>query len=264
MQYLSRKFGTCYRGATNPTKGQLLPAHYTNICYINTNTGIRFIDKVGDGSWTALSGINKTPKPILNGPSSGTEGTVANIVITNYDKSFTYTVNISGGSYIISTDTISWTLPNVNTDTNYTISVTAEDTTNGKPVSSAGTLIVKVIALPVTPSPVITISQSVNENTAVNGSFTSDTNSITTITAVSGTISNVDQSAKTFVYTAPDITNGKNSSDIIRAFSNKSGYKQSKTVSTDITVVYVPITGDGVISNANYSANKSYNNNFLL
>lgn len=49
------------------------------------------------------------------------------IVIGNYDASHTYTVSVTGGTFSLNSDTITWSLPEVASDTQYSITVYATD-----------------------------------------------------------------------------------------------------------------------------------------
>ena len=63
--------------------------------------------------------------PTLSGVSSATEQTDVTITITNYDSSVTYSASVTGGSTSRTNGVITWTLPDVATDTTLTITVTA-------------------------------------------------------------------------------------------------------------------------------------------
>ena len=115
-----------------------------------------------------------------------------------------------------------------------------------------------------TKTPVVTLASSVNENSSINGSYTSDVGTTTILIADKGTITNHDVVAKTFTYTSYDITNGLNGLDTITAYSTKAGEIRSADNITNVTVVYVPIAGDGTISNANFATNVSTSTGFTL
>jgi len=110
-----------------------------------------------------------------------------------------------------------------------------------------------------TDTPIVTIAKSVNENSTVQGTYTSEVGSTVNITASKGTISNISRNAKTFLYTAYDITDGKNNTDTITANATKPGQVISSNNITNITVIYVPITADGIISNADFKTNVQEN-----
>jgi hypothetical protein len=61
------------------------------------------------------------------------------VTITNYDNAaLSYNINVSGGSFVRVADTITWTLPAVESDTNYTISasVTTVDRTSSTTIKT--------------------------------------------------------------------------------------------------------------------------------
>jgi len=98
-----------------------------------------------------------------------------------------------------------------------------------------------------TTTPVVSIAASVNERATISGSYTSSVGSTVVIKAVNGIISNHNEVAKTFDYTAYDITNGVNDTDTITAYSTKPGELKSNDDITNITIVYVPTSADTTI-----------------
>ena len=98
-----------------------------------------------------------------------------------------------------------------------------------------------------TETPIVTIPNIVNENATVSGSYTSEANTAVTIIATKGTISNHDMVAKTFDYTAYDITNGKDGTDTISAYATKAGELRSAVNKTNITISCVQIVADTTI-----------------
>lgn len=64
-----------------------------------------------------------TSSVYLSGPASADEGTIARVRIGDYSPSVTYTVTVSGGSYVRTADTIDWTLPSVGSDTEHYVSL---------------------------------------------------------------------------------------------------------------------------------------------
>jgi len=98
-----------------------------------------------------------------------------------------------------------------------------------------------------TETPIITIAASVNERATVQGVYTSSVGSTVIIKAVNGTISNHNEVAKTFNYTAYDITNGINGLDTITAYATKAGELKSEITTANITVMYVPSVADTTI-----------------
>lgn len=154
--------------------------HDTEATYFTTVTGGSFIDH-GDGtiSWTLPDvtvdtmyylneyatkkgelhstttsfGINvlfvPTIAPTLSGNSSGNETTNLIVTITNYDNSaLSYNINVSGGSFVRVADTITWTLPAVESDTNYTISasVTTVDGTSSTTIKTVLVINIPLVA----------------------------------------------------------------------------------------------------------------------
>ena len=113
-----------------------------------------------------------------------------------------------------------------------------------------------------TETPIVSITVSVNENSVTGGSYTSSTGSTVSLTATNGAITNHDTVAKTFDYTAPDITDGDNDTDVITANATKAGELISKDGLTNITVVYVPMVDDDAISNASFTTNEETNDGF--
>ena len=111
-------------------------------------------------------------------------------------------------------------------------------------------------------SPVISISTSINENQTVSGTFSYDSDEDITIGADKGTINNIDKTNGTFTYTAYNITDNLNGTDIIYAYCTKPGALQSSTTKVQLTIVYVPIVADGTISNSDFEYNMYKNNGF--
>ena len=70
----------------------------------------------------------QTEAPTLSGISEGVEITEATITITNYSADNIYSISVTGGSTERSGDTITWTLPEVDSDSNHIIFVRAENT----------------------------------------------------------------------------------------------------------------------------------------
>ncbi|MFK5883485.1 MAG: hypothetical protein QM489_03990, partial [Candidatus Izemoplasma sp.] len=91
---------------------------------------------------------NQTASPTLSGPTSANEWTSATITIVDYDATFTYVVTVPFGGVSRTDDIITWTLDGVDVDTNYDISVTAEDTVSGLPASAPTTFTVQVLNVP--------------------------------------------------------------------------------------------------------------------
>ena len=116
---------------------------------------------------------------------------------------------------------------------------------NGKFLSTNGTE-ANWSDLPSTVIPVISISSTVNERTQAIGTITNyDINASYTIIAAKGDVKY--KEGNTFIYTAPDITDGDDDTDVITAYAIKAGELKSKTANVDITVHYVDTSADTTI-----------------
>jgi len=110
-----------------------------------------------------------------------------------------------------------------------------------------------------TKTPQVTISGSINENDSLNGSFVIEDGANVNIWSDKGVVSSVDTKNNTFTYLAPDITDDTDTIDTLYVNATKVGELQSDTLRVNINVIYVPIAGDGVISNANFESNELEN-----
>ena len=113
-----------------------------------------------------------------------------------------------------------------------------------------------------TQEPIVTISTTINENTTVIGSidnYSSDTNY--TITANSGSVS---VSGSAITYTAPDITDGNNDTDVIGIYCVKAGYLTSTTLTIPLTIVYVSIKGDDAYEDLLVVDDSTYNDGWSI
>ena len=111
----------------------------------------------------------------------------------------------------------------------------------------------------VNPAPQITIADEVHENGTVIGSINDyDMHMRYTVTAGTGTIT---MSGNTFQYKAMNIEDGVNHTDTIE-ISGRVGTVVTETGTKAITIVYVPMTGDGMISNIDYAGNAEENDGF--
>lgn len=79
------------------------------------------------GAWAAIGGGGDVGAPTLSGSSSGNEFSDTTVTITDYNASLIYRVSVTGGSYVRSGGTITWTLPSVATDTVHYLTVNAID-----------------------------------------------------------------------------------------------------------------------------------------
>jgi hypothetical protein len=118
------------------------------------------------------------------------------------------------------------------------------------------------VLLPVTPAPAVTAPTTVNENSVITLTIANyDNTAVYEISSNHGTLSPV-SSTGTFTYTAPDITDGNDMVDTISMYSSVVG--KIKSVKQEITfpILFVLITGDGVISNSDFSLNDSYSDGY--
>lgn len=68
--------------------------------------------------------------PILSGPSSANESEVVTVLITNFDASVAYTINVTKGTFTRVDGAITWTLPSTNVDTSATLDIFATKDTD--------------------------------------------------------------------------------------------------------------------------------------
>lgn len=144
----------------------------------------------GNSDWTLISVSlldQITTTPALSGNTSGTEGTVVEVPIDNYSATATYTDPVvSGGSAVRTDGVMSWTLPTLDEDADYTIKIQA--TEPNKLISDIATHTVTVLNLDTTLDQTILF-----ENT--------------TITATEfPTVTGVDLSGNTLLATADNAT----------------------------------------------------------
>jgi small nuclear ribonucleoprotein (snRNP)-like protein len=117
-----------------------------------------------------------------------------------------------------------------------------------------------------TTTPVLTLTSPVNEKSVTNGTFTSATGSTTNIFASSGVISNINNVAKTFTYTAPEIVDTDSSNEDITitltAVSKKTGELESLDGTLNISVQEVQVADDDAVSIASYQSSEFFNDGF--
>ena len=65
----------------------------------------------------------------LTGPTTANEGTEISLVIQGWSASATYTITVSGGTYVRNADLIRWTMPSVSTNTSHTLTITTSGQT---------------------------------------------------------------------------------------------------------------------------------------
>jgi len=108
-----------------------------------------------------------------------------------------------------------------------------------------------------------TLFNSINENetkTCKIKDYDPDVNYI--ISANKGAIGSI-SSDGTFTYTAPDITDGNNTTDNIFIYYTI-GTIVSATKQYSLNIIYVPIEADGVLSNTNFVANMNSSTNLTV
>ena len=94
----------------------------------------------------------------LTGPTTGNEATTISLVIQNWQVGDVYTISVTGGTYFQDNDLVTWTLPDVTTNTLHTMTLT---------LTGGGTYNhdVYVVNIPVSPDTSISITDfSLNES----------------------------------------------------------------------------------------------------
>jgi len=105
-----------------------------------------------------------------------------------------------------------------------------------------------------TKAPIINIPDGVNENATIKGTYKiQEKGAEIFIYCDKGKIE-IDKQKNTFTYTAPDITDGKNTTDTIYAYSARVGELKSDIVSKQITIFYVPIEYDEALNNTDFQS----------
>jgi hypothetical protein len=113
------------------------------------------------------------------------------------------------------------------------------------------------VSSPKTVTPSIAIVSSVNEGSTATGTISNyDSKATYTISATNGTIAY--GSGNTFQYTAPDVTDGDDDTDIVTAYATKAGETRSDIYTKSITVVYVPVVADSAVT-FDLTTNELYN-----
>jgi len=132
------------------------------------------------------SGSSATLAPTLSGVTTANENTDVAVTIDNYSSTLTYVVTVSGGTFVRSGATITWTLPEVTVDTLNTISVTAENV-GISTVSSATVHSVNVLNIPtIADQALVYDSTSMTEFTSL-----ANTTATTTLDAVAIDTTNI-------------------------------------------------------------------------
>lgn len=112
-----------------------------------------------------------------------------------------------------------------------------------------------------TPTPTVSISTSVNESADATGIITNyDSDTTYIFTATNGSINY--KGGNTFVYTAPDVTDGDNDIDTLSVYVTKAGELRSDISTTTITVVYVSLVADETIQVVDFTGEASVNDGF--
>ena len=81
-----------------------------------TYSGKTFEWSVADGIWVRkpngpIPVIATLDAPVISGVNTAPELSVISLTISNYDSTAIYIVSVTGGSFVRSADTITWTLP---------------------------------------------------------------------------------------------------------------------------------------------------------
>ncbi len=124
MIFLSKINEKAYVGSGPISNGTTLPTQYANRKYKDIDTGVEYVDTIGDGTgWNRVTDtLDRAVRPILSCPVSGNENTDVNVQISNYDPSYTYTVSVTTGTVVQNGLNITWSLPEVQSDTNASMS----------------------------------------------------------------------------------------------------------------------------------------------
>lgn len=156
----------------------------TYVLSTNTSYQWRCRDEADDGNnsaWTIPQGFTTSeqfvPMPELTASGGGALPTSMNendnlvVVISNYDHTGVYTINVSGGTFTRTDAMITWTLPEVVSDTNHSISFYMTDT-NGDS-SPTATHTVNVLNVPIVGDDAIQITnyQPIQSSTCANYGF---------------------------------------------------------------------------------------------
>lgn len=216
----------------------------------NTATGSLFI--------TLASGLDSdidfdtytTDAPILTGVSSANENTTVIITRSNNDSEATYFTTVTGGTFVDNGDgTISWTLPDVETDTVYYISEYA--TRKGELKSDLTTKAITVLSVPV-PNPILSGVSSANENSTINITIDNyDAGAISyNISVTAGSFTRTDD---VIAWILPEVVADVNH---IISVSVTTGDGTSGTTDKVVNVLDVPIEGDAAASITTFGDNE--------
>lgn len=104
------------------------------------------------------------------------------------------------------------------------------------------------------PTPTISIDSLVNENATLTGAYSVCSKCNIQISATKGSVT-IDPTNKQFTYTAFDITDSQDNSDVITAYAVEEGYVLSRAVTVNLTVKYAPIVTDDAIVDNDFQTN---------
>ncbi|WP_421901310.1 hypothetical protein [Maridesulfovibrio sp.] len=107
----------------------------------------------------AAKTLKITPEPVLVGDASGNEGEELVFTVTNHKAGVEYQVSVTGGTVSVTNGTITWILPNVDVDTDYTL--TAYASKLGFQQSSAVLKTVSVKDVPIQDGPTMAFADNV-------------------------------------------------------------------------------------------------------
>jgi len=115
------------KGSTNRTDGTVF---WTLPEVTDDEVGTLLVTSKGPGEQTQNTyQITIKDSASVSGPNTELEGLIATITIDDYDAvKYTYDVAVTGGNASRTDDSIEWTLPEVASDTNHTLTVTQHET----------------------------------------------------------------------------------------------------------------------------------------
>lgn len=118
------------------------------------------------------------------------------------------------------------------------------------------------VLLPVTESPVVVMPSNVGENNICNITISNfDPTAIYNILADKGTVGNINSSG-VFSYTAPDITNGLDTSVTFTIYSSTVGKVKSPMISATLPILYLPVISDAALVNVDFRTNGVLNDGY--
>jgi hypothetical protein len=135
----------------SPTAGSLW--------YDNATTGELYVYSGTAWVTTSIQPITNVNDPVVSGPTQANEISTQTYTITNYNASFAYVIAVTGGSYVRSGSSISWTMPAV---TSNTTNYMTTQVVSGGVTSSIDTRTVLVINLNIDDTAVVVTDFSYN------------------------------------------------------------------------------------------------------